>query len=248
MFALLWMSLPVGSGDAQGQTGSWSVQTNIGGSFFFGNREHTTFTTRTQIERADELFESSTDLRFNYGEAPNSEGEREVNRRSWQADASLDFRPEDRWRPFVSGHMQSSFERRIALRYDAGAGLRVNWDRDRRNRIGFSLSLLAERTYARDGGRGTPDEVSLTRWSSNLRVRRAYFDDRLRIDTNNSYQPVFDSFGNFNLSSRNSFTISLTEIVGLSLSVQGSYDSGAKDRGADTNRDGSVQVTLQGRF
>lgn len=233
---------------AEAQSGSWRVQTNIGGSFFFGNREQTTFTTRTQVERADELFESSTDLRFNYGEAPNSDGERVVTRRSWTADASLDFRPEDRWRPFVSGHMQSSFERRIALRYDAGAGLRVNWDRDRRNRVGFSLSILAERTYAREGGRDTPDEVSLTRWSSNVRVRRAYFDNRFSVDTNNSYQPVFDSFGNFNLNSRNSFTLSLTEIIGLSLSMNWSYDSGAEDRGADTNRDGSVQISLQGRF
>ncbi|TVP76844.1 MAG: DUF481 domain-containing protein [Gemmatimonadales bacterium] len=233
---------------ASAQSGSWRVQSELGGSFFFGNREQTTFSTRTQVERADELFESSTDLRFNYGEAPNSDGDRVVTRRSWTADASLDFRPQDRWRPFVSGHMQSSFERRIALRYDAGAGLRVNWDRDRRNRVGFSLSILAERTYAREGGRDTPDEVSLTRWSSNLRVRRAYFDGRFTLDTNNSYQPVFDSFGNFNLSTRNSFTVSLTEIIGLRLSARAEYDSGARDRGADTNRDGSVQVTLVGRF
>ncbi len=230
------------------QTNDWKVEGELGGAVFFGNREQTQFSTRMVVERADELFESASDFRFSYGVATDSEGVREINRRSWSASTSLDFRPEERWRPSVSGRMESAFERRIALRYNAGAGMRVSWDRDRRNRVDFSLSILAERTYAREGGRGTPDEVSLARWSSNFRVRRSYFDDRFSIDSNNTYRPVFDSFGNFTLSSRNSFSLGLTEVIALRFSVSTEYDSGALDRGADTNRDGQVQVTMVAQF
>jgi hypothetical protein len=230
------------------QSDDWRVEGELGGAIFFGNREQTQFSTRMIVERADDLFESGSDFRFSYGVATDSDGVREINRRSWSASTSLDFRPNDRWRPSVSGRMESALERRIALRYNAGAGVRVSWDRDRQNRVDFSLSLLAERTYARDGGRGTPDEVSLSRWSSNFRVRRAYFDNRFSIDTNNSYQPVFDSFGNFNLSTRNSFSLGLTEVIALRFSVSIDYDSGAMERGADTNRDGQVQVTMVARF
>jgi hypothetical protein len=150
---------------AQGQSREWKAEGELGGNFFFGNREQTQFSSRAVVERADSLFESSSEFRFAYGEATNSEGVREVNRRNWSAAASLDFRPTERWRPFVSGRMESAFERRIALRYNAGAGVRVTWDRDRRNRVDLSASLLAERTYAREGGRGTDDDVGLARWS-----------------------------------------------------------------------------------
>lgn len=244
-----WIALAgLAPGAAAAQGDDWKVEGELGGAVYFGNREQTQFSTRMVVERADELFESSTDFRFSYGVATDSEGVREINRRSWSASTSLDFRPEQRWRPSVSGRMESALERRIALRYNAGAGMRVSWDRDRRNRIDFSLSIQAERTYAREGGRGTPEEVSLARWSSNFRVRRSYFEDRFSIDSNNTYRPVFDSFDNFTLSSRNSFSFNLTEVIALRFSLSAEFDSGAVDRGAETNRDGQFQVTMVASF
>lgn len=243
-------ALAAGTGQAcaQGQNREWKAEGELGGNFFFGNREQTQVSSRVLVERADSLFESTSEFRFAYGEATNRDGIREVNRRNWAASAALDFRPTERYRPFVSGRMESAFERRIALRYNAGAGVRVSWDRDRRNRVDLSASILAERTYAREGGRGTEDDVGLARWSSNLRVRRSYFDDRFSLDSNNSYRPVFDSFGNYTLSTRTAFSYNLTEIVALRLTVITDYDSGALDRGAETNRDGQLQITVVARF
>jgi hypothetical protein len=251
LLLLAAMGLPgVGGGASalEAQSQDWKAEGELGGNFFYGNREQAQLSTRLLVERADSLFESQSVFRFNYGEATNSDGVREVNRRNWSAAASLDFRPEERYRPFVSGRMESAFERRIALRYNAGAGARVSWTRDRRNRIDLSASILAERTYARDGGRGTEEDVGLARWSSDLRIRRSYFDDRFSLDSNNSYRPVFDSFGNFTLSTRNAFSYNLSEVVALRITVVTEYDSGATDRGADTNRDGQVQVTIVARF
>lgn len=234
----------------QAQSDAWDVQGQLGGSFFFGNRDQTHFSTRAGIERADSLFESSTEFRFLYGTSTNDEGVTSVSARSWNVQSQLDFRPESMWQPFVSGSIESSFERRIALRYDTGAGMKLAFrDPDnRRNRFDFSLSILAERTYARDPDVAGTEEVSLSRWASNLRVRRSLFSDRFYLDTNNSYRPVFDSFGNFRLSSRNSLTYDLTQIVALAFSVQVDYDSRAEERGADTNYDGRTEVSIIARF
>ena len=243
--ALPWAAPP---GEAMAQERDWKAEGELGGNLFFGNREQSQLSSRILVERADSLFESSSEFRFAYGEVTDRDGVRQVNRRSWSAAASLDFRPMERYRPFVSGRMESAFERRIALRYNAGAGVRMSWARDRRNRVDLSASILAERTYAREDGRGTEEDVGLARWASSVRVRRSYFDDRLSLDSNNSYRPVFDSFGNFTLSTRNAVSYNLTEVVALRVAVITDYDSGAVERGAETNRDGQVQVTVVARF
>ncbi|MEX2529150.1 MAG: DUF481 domain-containing protein [Gemmatimonadota bacterium] len=235
----------------EGQRTPWEVEAQVGGSFFFGNRDQTIFSTRGGIQRADSLFESATEFRFNYGTQTNDEGETSVSARSWSAGTELDFRPGERWVPFVSGNMESSFERRIALRYDTGAGLKMSFQdsENRRNRIDFGLQILAERTYARDeGGGSVPDEVSLTRWASNFRFRRQIFGDRLYVDSNNTYRPVFDSFGTFRMSSHNSFSYDLTEVVALRFSVRADYDSRQRDRGADTNYDGRSEISIVASF
>lgn len=243
--ALSWSIPPA---EAAAQEREWKAEGELGGNLFFGNREQSQLSSRILVERADSLFESSSEFRFAYGEVTDQDGVRQVNRRNWSASGALDFRPMERYRPFVSGRMESAFERRIALRYNAGAGLRMSWTRDRRNRVDLSASILAERTYAREGGRGTEEDVGLARWASNFRVRRSYFDDRLSLDSNNAYRPVFDSFGNFTLSTRNAVSYNLTEVVALRVTVITDYDSGAVERGADTNRDGQVQVTVVARF
>ncbi len=243
-FVFLLLGVP----HLQAQEKPWSAEGELGGTVFFGNRDQTQIAARLQLERSDSLFESSSDFRFTYGEAEDSEGVKQVNRRSWSAASNLDFRPEERWRPFVSGRLESAFERRIALRFNVGAGMRLEFQRDRLNRIDLAMSLLAERTYAREEGGVTPDDVSLVRWSSNVRIRRSYFEDRLTLDSDNAYQPVFDSFNNFNFRSRNSVSYGLSEAVALRLSYLTEYDSGAKGRGARTNQDGQVQMTVVVRF
>jgi hypothetical protein len=245
---MLWSGVPGGAAPLEAQPREWKAEGELGGNFFYGNRQQSLLSTRVSVERSDSLFESSSEFRFAYGEATNRDGESEVNRRNWSASASLDFRPTRRWRPFVSGRMESAYERRIALRYNAGAGVRVSWDRDRQNRVDLSMSILAERTYAREGGSGGEDDVGLARWSSDLRIRRAWFENRFSVDSNTAYRPVFDSFGNYTLSTRNAFSYNLSEIVALRVTVVTDYDSGAMDRGAETNRDGQVQLAIVARF
>jgi hypothetical protein len=251
--AMLLLLLPgIGARPAEAQRPAevkpWKADLELGGNVFFGNRDQSQLSTRALVERADSLFEASTEFRFSYGESTNRDEIREVNRRNWSAASSLDFRPQSQFRPFVSGRMESAFERQIALRYNAGAGLRMRWERNRENRVDLSVALLAERTYARDDLGGMEDDVGLARWSSNLRVRRGYLNNRLGFDSNTSYQPVFDAFGNYTLSTRNAVSLGVTQVVALRVSLLTEYDSGALDRGAKTNRDGQLEISVAAKF
>jgi len=233
---------------AQSEGNQWEVETELGGSVFFGNRQQSQVNMRTEVELANSLFESLLEGRFTYGVATDGDGVSQVNRRSWLLRSSVDLRPESRWRPFVSGQAESVFERRIALRYDAGTGIKYDNRIDRDNRVEFSMAIIAERTYRRGDTSSGAEQVSLGRWSSDLRVRRTFLSDRLGIDFRNQYRPVFDELGNFVLSSRNAFTVDLTEVVGLRFAVQTEYDSGARERGADTNLDGQIQLGVVASF
>lgn len=234
---------------AQTDPGEWSIEAEVGGTVFYGNREQNHFNVGTQIEREDALFESATEFRFTYGTAPDAERKREVVRRSWVANSSLDFQPNERIRPFVSGRMESSFEREIGLRYDAGTGFKFDHRIDRDNRTEFSVSILAERTYSRSPDADTRvDDVSLARFSSDFRFRRTVWGDRVGLDLRAVYRPVFDAFGDFTFSSRNAISLELTEIIALRFSLRHEYDSGAVERGADTNRDGQVQMSVVAGF
>ncbi len=234
--------------EAQESGHEWEFETELGGSLFFGNRQQSQVNTRAEVGLVNALFESTASGQFTYGVATDSEGISQVNRRSWRLRSSVDLRPEGTWRPYVSGQAESVFERRIALRYDVGTGVKYDRRIDRNNRIEFSLQVLGERTYRRGTTSGTEDQGSVGRWSSDLRIRRTFVDDRLGIDLRNAYRPVFDELGNFVLSSRNAFTIDLTEVLGLRFTVQTEYDSRATDRGADTNLDGQVQLAVVATF
>lgn len=134
---------------AQWEGTQWEVETELGGSIFFGNRQQSQVNTRNEVELVNTLFESLLEGRFTQGVATDGDGVTQLNRRSWLLRSSVDLRPEGRWRPFVSGQAESVFEGRIALRYDAGTGIKYDNRIDRDNRVEFSVAILAERTYRR---------------------------------------------------------------------------------------------------
>lgn len=246
--AVLSLPAPMAAQD-EPPSRDWSIETELGGTLFFGNRKQSQVTTRTELGMRDSIVETVLDLRFTYGISTDDEGVTTVNRRSWIVDNSVDFRPGALWRPFLSVRVESALERRIDRRYQAGSGLKYDNRIDRDNRTEFSLAVLAERTRRRTSSGSTGDEEGdVGRLSSELRIRRTFFENRVGIDLQNAYRPVFDELGNFVLSSRNSLTFSLTEVVGLRFALRTEYDSGARDRGAETNYDGDVQVSIVVQF
>ena len=174
----------------------WTVQGELGASVFFGNRDQTTITSRAQMERADSSYEFSTKADFAYGEAEDDAGTAFVNKRSWSVGSNVDYHPFSRVNPFIFGTVQSSFEKKIDLRYDVGAGGKITILRNDASRVDFRGALLVEQTRSADSNGGGEDET-LARWLGVLRVRRTLDDGRVTFESETQYQPVFDDFDNF---------------------------------------------------
>ncbi len=240
LFLLMVVLMPL---HLTAQEAEWEVEGEVGGSVFFGNQSQTVLATSGLVERTDPLFESTSEAHFSYGRSMDDEGESFVNRRSWDATTDLTFRPELRWSPFVSGRIQSSLERRIALRYNTGAGMKLVLRRDDRTRVELSAAVLAERTFPRDDA-DAGDEDTLARWSNRLRIRREAANGRIEFSSETSYRPAFAELGDFTLTSRNILSFELTDQVRLRLTFVDEYDAGAVERGAQTNNDGRIQVTI----
>lgn len=222
----------------------WTLEAELGGTVFFGNKSQSQFTSKTELEVVLARVELGTEIEFTYGISENKQGETVVSRRNWNVDHALDFRPEALWRPFLAGAIQSNFQKKIDARYQAGVGFKYDQQEDRNNRTEFSVAVLGEKTDARSPS-SSIDEGSRARWSSNARIRRTFFEeDRLGIDVQGEYQPVFDEVGNYTWEAAGSLTLNLTEVVGLRMSTKLEYDSRAVARGAKTNQDGKSQMSV----
>ena len=246
--ALLLALFAGGPAPAVAQDADWTIEGQLGGSLSFGSRDQTRFSSRLLVERLDALAESKLDLSFLYGTAPDSDGRSRVNARSWEVEGQVDLLPAGTWRPFVSGSLGSSLERRIQARYDTGAGVLLALRDERFGRIDLSVALMAERTMARPGGPGTPEGVSLVRWSSSVEARHRVLDDRVELRSRQSYRPVFDERDNVRIQSDKRAAIDVTRTLALQAGLRIDYDSAARDRGAASNLDGRTEISVRARF
>ena len=225
----------------------WRLEGELGASVFFGNRDQTTLTSRAQVERADSSYEFSIKADFAYGEATDDVGAAFVNKRSWSVGSNVDYHPFSRVNPFIFGTVQSSYEKKIDLRYDAGAGGKITVLRNSTSRVDFRGALLVEKTMSADQNGGGEDET-LARLSGVLRIRRTLGEGRITFNSETSYQPVLEELSDFTVESENSIAFQLSDVISLKLSLVDKYDSGAKDRGARTNNDGQLFFSVLSSF
>lgn len=225
----------------------WNAEGEVGASVFFGNTDQVSVTTRAAVERGDSILEFSGDVGFNYGQATDADGLSIVNKRSWLSRINLDYRPYSRLSPFFFARVERSLEKRLALRHSSGLGGKILFVLTERTRLDLSASLLAERTRPM-GEISREDDRTLARWSARLRFRRTFGDDRMTFNSENSYQPVFNTFNDFTFNSKNSLSFELTQVIALRLSFVDNFDSGAVTRGARTNNDGEILFSVISRF
>ena len=228
----------------------WDVDSELGASLFFGNTRQATVTTRGSASRTDSILEWASDMAFTYGEATNKDGVEFVNKRSWALGTSLDYKPQGNSSPYLSGRVQSSHEKRIHLRYEAGVGGKLTMVRNSKGIVDFSVALLAERTIPIKDEDASEDSEDVTqgRWSARLRFRRDLQEGRVSLKSETLYKPVFDEFGNYTVNSENSVAFALTDVVSLKFTFVDQYDSGALSRGARTNNDGQLFFSVLSRF
>lgn len=234
---------------AQEASDDWKTEVEVGGAVFFGNTSQTTFTSRAATETADSTRELSVGGRFSYGEATDEDGVDFVTQRSWKITSSFDHRPFAEWSPFAFAGLESAFERKIDLRYDFGVGARYLVQRSERGRVDVSLAVLGEETNPIPGSVDPDFDDGLhARWSLRTRARRSWAEERLSVEAEGFYRADVDRIENFTTSLTSSVGFRLNESLSLKLTFLDTYDSEAEARGARTNNDGQVFVTLLGTF
>jgi hypothetical protein len=224
----------------------WSAETELGASVFFGASDQTTMATDLGVTREGQRFELQTGLSFLYGEVTDEEGESTVNKRLWKAEANLDYQGFSWVNPYIFGSAQSNLEKRIRRRYKAGSGAKLTLLDTDVSSLDFAAAVAVEQTESYDGPDG--EAVWLGRWTGAAKYRRSFSDDRAVFVTSVDYNPKFQQLDNFTFETESSLAFRLSEIISLKLSVQDHFDNQAKARGAASNNDGQVLVSVLAAF
>ncbi len=237
---------PLSAQEADADLPKWSLDSEAGVSIFFGASDQTTIATKAKLTRESRLFEAETDLSYLYGEATDGEGITFVNKRSWSVAASLGYRGFAWVNPYSQASASSSLEKKIELRYDAGAGAKFTVLQSDVTKLNFALAVLAEKTI--QSGDQNGDSQVLARWAGELHFRRTFTDGRVVFEASSKYNPVFDELANYTVEAGSSVGFKLSEIISLKFSVVDNYDSRAKARGAESNNDGRVLFSVLSSF
>ena len=248
--AAVWVAASlaaVQAGTAQGQSPArpWRAAGELGGAAFFGNTSAVTLTARAAVALADSVRELSADGTYTYGQATDRDGDSFMNKRSWAVGLTFDHHPLERWSPFVFTRLESSLEQRIDLRSNLGLGGKYTLVNNETSAVDMSLALLGERTDPADQ---VAEPILLLRWSGRLRGRRMLVGGRLTLASETFWKPHVTELEEFTLTLSSSVAFVLTDRVSLRISFLDSYDSEARERGARSNNDGQVLVSVLSAF
>ena len=250
LFCLGVLSLGVGpvgltAEQANGQTRNWEARGEIGGSAFFGNTSQSALTAASSSEVGLGLFNLDGRAGFAYGEATNEAGDTFLNKRAWDLAVRLAFEPGTSVGAFIVSRVESIFEKKIDLRYNAGAGAKFQIGADA-TEAEFNLALLGEKTIPLEET-GVPEQI-VAKWAIGFRVRRGIDDGRVRFETAMSVEPEVGNPAVFTLTSRSSLAFQLSQRIGVQFSFVDGYDSEAESRGARSNNDGQLFFGVVGTF
>jgi hypothetical protein len=225
------------SNDLPAQLG-WSGSIDASGTILFGNASERVLATRLQLGRADSTVEVRGDSRLRYSDAPADSGGRRVSGRAWLVSLALDYLPFARYSPFAFGSVESNLQLRLTRRASAGAGAKRTFVNRDDAEASVSLALLGERTRARNRA-GIDSTTSRARWSLRARARR-HFAHGVRASHVTFYQPSVATLEEYSIRSTTSVAVDLTSAVALTATLEDTYDSEARPRGARSNNDGQL--------
>jgi hypothetical protein len=217
----------------------WKYDAELGASMFFGASQQTAVLIRNRVDWSEDRLEFSAGGGFDYGEARDADGESFVNKRSWSVETSADYLPGGRASPFIFATSEGSYERQIDLRISGGAGGKYRFIDSDRARLDASLAALLERTDPRIRDGVEPAVTTSGRWSGRLRGRRA-LGDAAELQLLTYFRPNMSDFGDRTWDVTASAQYSLSDALGLRMSLVNRYDSLARTRGARANHDGRL--------
>lgn len=224
---------------ASAQQLGWTGQADGGASFFFGNTRQWVVTAHSKLTHLDSTLEMRAEARLGYAQTKTDSGLTVLSSRSWLGSFGLDYHPLDRWSPFMSGSVESSFEQRIARRYSAGLGAKYTVTHGDTTSIDISLAVLGERTEATDPSINLGVPASRVRWSWRVRAEQR-LGERVKLSHTTLYQPSASDLSRFTFNTSTVLAVDLTKVLALTFTAEDIYDSEARRRGARTNNDGHL--------
>ena len=257
--ALLLATLPFAA-PASAQEAGWDGEAEMGANVFFGNQDQSLVNARLELGHADSTWDLSGSGRYTWGKSTDADGESRLTHRSWNLNGTADYLPFATVSYFGVAGAESSFQREIELRLNGGAGIKYTFVRSDASLLDASVALLAERTTLDvepqppavpedpDVDRPVDDTETRARWSWRFRAQRSIDDDRITFESTTFYRPVADAFDRYVVESTNSAAYAITDNVKFKVSLIDVYDSEAEDRGARSNNDGQLLVSLVGSF
>lgn len=238
-------ALPLVAEQGDGEPRNWEAKGELGGTAFFGNTSQSALTAALSGEVGWGRMRLDGRTGFAYGEATNEAGETFLNKRAWDLAVRLGFDPGTSVGAFIVSRVESIFEKKIDLRYSAGAGGKFQLGGDA-TQAEFNLALLVEKTIPQEEA-GVPEKV-VAKWAAGFRLRRGIDGGRVRFETTTSVEPEVGNPSVFTLTSRSSLAFQLSQRIGVQFSFVDSYDSEAKFRGARSNNDGQIFFGVVGTF
>ena len=232
-----------------GQEAGWDGEVELGASFLFGANEQSLVASRFKAGHADSSWEKAGEGRFQYGTSTDDLGESHLSNRAWNLDATVVYLPFAVLSYFASAGVESSFQRKIDTRWTGGGGIVYNLIRDATTQVDLRAGLLAEKTaFDADVAVDPGAEDLLARATARLHGKHAIDDDRIVLESETTYRPELDDFGRYVVATSNSAAYLLTETFALKLSLVDVYDTEAAARGANSDHDGQVLISVLGSF
>lgn len=192
----------------------WDVAVDLGFNGSSGNTRLTVFTTGFTVKHLQtDRFELEWKSAFRYGE---SEGD--VVARALRSSFSADYRPQDRWSPFVFSLFERDTFRRLDALTNLGGGVKLTFLRSDRAEASFSTAALHQyENFTEPRGATVLDSRTDARWSFRLRASRN-LGENVRLENTSFYRPVWDAADDYDIDTLTALEVRLGERIGLKLS------------------------------
>ena len=104
--------------DAQ-ETAGWQRSAQVSANVWYGGAHTRVVSSELSVGHADSSFSMRAGLRFGYADDRDADGPRVVTARATEGSLGIDYRPFDRWSPFLLGSGETNLQQRIASRVSA---------------------------------------------------------------------------------------------------------------------------------
>jgi hypothetical protein len=134
--------------NAHAQEIGWQRTAQLSGNIWYGAAHARVVAAELGIARSDSSRRVHAEFQLGYADDRQGDAPRQITARSIQGSAGLDYRPFDRYSPFLLGTAESNYQQRVALRTNFGVGAKWTLKRKGREDLSVSLALLTEHTGA----------------------------------------------------------------------------------------------------